>query len=111
VPIGPNGERLPYPGEPGYGEPPGRRKTRFGGNIPSPQQMTPEQAQLRALLEQMGGSSGEPPNQTRTAQEMGSTVPGEGMNRPAMDINDAFFGPDRKRFDIVEFITNLIGGK
>ena len=32
-------------------------------------------------------------------------------NKPAMDINDAFFGPDRKRFDIVEFIMNLIGGK
>jgi hypothetical protein len=42
--------------------------------------------------------------------EMGSTVPGEGMNQPAMDINDAFFGPDRERFDIVEFITNLLRG-
>lgn len=35
----------------------------------------------------------------------------EPYNRPAPDINDVFFGPDRKRFDIVEFITNLIGGK
>lgn len=30
-------------------------------------------------------------------------------NRPAPDINDAFFGPDRKRFDIVEFLMNLRG--
>jgi len=41
---------------------------RFGGSIPSPRQMTREQAQLRALLEQMGGFSGEPPMQTRTPQ-------------------------------------------
>ena len=41
--------------------------------------------------------------------EMGSTVPGEGMNRPAPDINDAFFGPDRKPFqwtDIIDFLMN-----
>lgn len=30
-------------------------------------------------------------------------------NRPADDINDAFFGPDRKRFDIIEFLMNLTG--
>ena len=30
-------------------------------------------------------------------------------NRPAMDINDAFFGPDRKRFDVVEFLMGLMG--
>jgi len=29
MPIGPNGERLPYPGDEDYGEPPGRRKTRL----------------------------------------------------------------------------------
>jgi hypothetical protein len=98
----------------GYGEPPNRRRTvPYGGDIPSPQQMTPEQArmksmsaaQLQAMMDAM---------QMRTPDgmqsDMGSTVPGEGMNRPAMDINDAVFGPDRKRFDIVEFITNLIGG-
>ena len=32
-------------------------------------------------------------------------------NKPAMDINDAFFGPDRKRLDIVEMLSNLFGGK
>ena len=44
---------------------------KIGGDIPSPQQMTPEQAQMRALMEQlqMAGFSGEPPNQTRTPQE------------------------------------------
>lgn len=30
-------------------------------------------------------------------------------NRPADDINDAFFGPDRKRFDVVEFLMGLMG--
>jgi hypothetical protein len=46
--------------------------------------------------------------------EMGSTVPGEGMNKPAMDINDAFFGPDRKPFqwtDIIDFLSRFSGGK
>lgn len=33
----------------------------------------------------------------------------EMYNKPQMDINDAFFGPDRQPFDIIEFITNLIG--
>ena len=83
----------------------------FGGDIPSPRQSyeTPSRrpssaggdrdAMIRAYMARI------------QPEEMGSTVPGEGMNKPAMDINDAFFGPDRKRFDIVEFITNLIGGK
>ena len=115
MPIGPNGERLPYPGDEDYGEPPGRRKTRFGGNIPSPQQMTPEQAQLRALLEQMGGFSGEPPNQTRTPQEPRfKDIPDmtpeqlEQYNKPAMDINDAFFGGTNP-FDM--FMQYLRGGR
>jgi len=114
MPVGPNGERLPYPGELGYGEPPNRRRTApYGGDIPSPRQMSPERArmdnmsaaQLQAMMDAM---------QMRSPQEMqpdmGSTVPGEGMNRPAPDINDAVFGPDRERFDIVEFITNLLRG-
>jgi hypothetical protein len=45
--------------------------------------------------------------------EMGSTVPGEGMNQPAMDINDAFFGPDRQPFqwtDIIDFLMNKTRG-
>ena len=82
-----------------------------GGRIPSPRQSyeglerRPSSAggQRDALIRAYMARSETP--------EMGSTVPGEGMNKPAMDINDAFFGPDRKRFDIVEFITNLIGGK
>ena len=83
----------------------------YGGDIPSPRQSyeglerRPSSAggQRVALIRAYMARSETP--------EMGSTVPGEGMNKPAMDINDAFFGPDRKRFDIVEFITNLIGGK
>ena len=89
---------------------PGQMKN-YGGDIPSPRQSYEapprrpssaggdRDAMIRAYM-----ARAEP-------EEMGSTVPGEGMNKPAMDINDAFFGPDRKRFDIVEFITNLIGGK
>jgi hypothetical protein len=33
------------------------------------------------------------------------------FNKPQMDINDAFFGPDNgERFDIIAFITNLLRG-
>ena len=33
-------------------------------------------------------------------------------NRPADDINDAFFGPNRERFDIIDFLMNRPpGGK
>ena len=117
MPVGPNGERLPYPGEPGYGEPPNRRRTApYGGDIPSPRQMSPERArmdsmsaaQLQAMMDAM---------QMRSPQEMqpgmGSTVPGEGMNRPAPDINDAVFGPNRKPFqwtDIIDFLMNRLPG-
>jgi len=83
--------------------PPGdvARRPRFGGSIPSPQQMTPEQARIRALMEQlqMGGFSGEPPMQTRTPQEPRvSDIPNmtpdqiAPYNKPADDINDAVFG-------------------
>jgi hypothetical protein len=30
-------------------------------------------------------------------------------NRPADDINDAFFGPNRERFDVIEFLMGLMG--
>jgi len=95
---------------------------RYGGDIPSPRQsyegrsrrpssaggerMERERiAQLRSLLGQM--QMPVPP--MAGMSDMGSTVPGEGMNRPAPDINDAFFGPDRKRFDVVEFLMGLMG--
>lgn len=83
----------------------------YGGDIPSPRQS------YEGLDRRPSSAGGDRDAMIRAymsriemPEEMGSTVPGEGMNRPAMDINDAFFGPDRKRFDIVEFITNLIGG-
>jgi hypothetical protein len=62
-------------------------------------------AQLRSLLGQMQMFVPPMPGMS----DMGSTVPGEGMNRPAPDINDAFFGPDRKPFqwtDIIDFLMN-----
>lgn len=83
----------------------------YGGDIPSPRQKGDRSGRrpssaggdrdaiMRAYMARM-----------EVPDEMGSTVPGEGMNQPAMDINDAFFGPDRERFDIVEFITNLLRG-
>ena len=76
-------------------------RPRFGGTIPSPQQMTPEQARIRALMEQlqMGGFSGEPPMQTRTPQEPRvSDIPNmtpeqiAPYNKPADDLSDAVFG-------------------
>ena len=76
----------------------------YGGDIPSPRQS------YDAPPRRPSSAGGDRDAMIRAPEEMGSTVPGEGMNKPAMDINDAFFGPDRKRFDIVEFITNLIGG-
>ena len=80
-----------------------------GGRIPSPRQSyeglerRPSSAggQRDALIRAYMARSETP--------EMGSTVPGEGMNRPAPDINDAFFGPDRKPFqwtDIIDFLMN-----
>jgi hypothetical protein len=80
-----------------------------GGRIPSPRQSyeglerRPSSAggQRDALIRAYMARSETP--------EMGSTVPGEGMNKPAMDINDAFFGPDRKPFqwtDIIDFLMN-----
>lgn len=94
----------------------------YGGDIPSPRQsydapsrrpssaggdrMERERiAQLRSLLGQMEMPVPPVPGMS----DMGSTVPGEGMNRPAPDINDAFFGPDRKPFqwtDIIDFLMN-----
>ena len=80
-----------------------------GGRIPSPRQSyeglerRPSSAggQRDALIRAYMARSETP--------EMGSTVPGEGMNKPAPDINDAFFGPDRKPFqwtDIIDFLMN-----
>ena len=80
-----------------------------GGRIPSPRQSYDEPSrrpssaggQRDALIRAYMARSETP--------EMGSTVPGEGMNRPAPDINDAFFGPDRKPFqwtDIIDFLMN-----
>jgi hypothetical protein len=75
-----------------------------GGRIPSPKQMTPEQARSKSIQKRMGRPTMDDIPEL-TPQEM------EQYNRPAMDINDAFFGPDRKRFDIVEFLMSLTGGK
>jgi|DEB0MinimDraft_10_1074344.scaffolds.fasta_scaffold17106_2 hypothetical protein len=76
-----------------------------GGRIPSPKQMTPEQARSMSIKKRMT-------NNRPTMDDIPELTPQEMQeyNRPAMDINDAFFGPDRKRFDVVEFLTALMGG-
>lgn len=95
---------------------------RFGGTIPSPQQrgsmpsrrpameggdrMERERvATLRSLLGQLEMPS--PPMPTVRDMPGMTTEEMEPYNRPAGDINDAFFGPDRERFDIIEFLMNL----
>jgi hypothetical protein len=84
----------------------------YGGDIPSPRQRGDRDGRRPSSA----GGDRDARNRAVMMEsymrrpEMGSTVPGEGMNQPAMDINDAFFGPDRERFDIVEFITNLLRG-
>lgn len=99
-------------------------KPRFGGTIPSPQQrdsmpsrrpameggdrMERERvATLRSLLGQLEMPTPPMP----TMRDVPDMSPEEiaPYNQPAMDINDVFFGPDRKRFDIVEFLMNLRG--
>ena len=110
-----NDRNTPPPRPPGP-MPPGD-VARFGGNIPSPQQMTPEQARIRALMEQlqMGGFSGEPPNQTRTPQEPRfSDIPNmtpeqiAPYNKPADDLGDAVFGGTNP-FEM--FMRYLRGGR
>jgi hypothetical protein len=86
----------------------------YGGDIPSPRQS------YEGLERRPSSAGGDRDARNRAAMmesymsrpEMGSTVPGEGMNKPAMDINDAFFGPDRKPFqwtDIIDFLMNFTG--
>ena len=98
--------------------------SRFGGTIPSPRQsydvpgrrpagegsdrMERERvATLRALLGQMQMPTPPMP----TMRDVPDMTPEEiaPYNQPAMDINDVFFGPDRKRFDVVEFLMGLMG--
>jgi hypothetical protein len=94
---------------------PGKMKN-YGGDLPSPRQS------YEAMSRRPSSAGGERDARIRAymsrMQEPGmSDVPGmtpeeiAPYNQPAMDINDVFFGPNRKRFDIVEFIANLVGGR
>ena len=95
----------------------------YGGDIPSPRQrgampsrrpsmeggdrMSREQvATLRALLGQLEGSS-------PRVRDMPDMTPEEmaPYNRPADDINDVFFGPNRQTPQIpgLEWLMNLTG--
>ena len=80
----------------------------YGGDIPSPRQSYEgrsrrpssaggeRDAMIRAYMSRM-----QPEGISQEEIDM--------YNRPAMDINDAFFGPDRERFDIIEFLMGLMG--
>ena len=98
-PMPSGGQEMPY-------RPEDIRRPRFGGSIPSPRQSYDEPSRRPSSA---GGDRDAMIRAYMTRPEMGSTAPGEGMNRPAMDINDAFFGPDRERFDVVEFLMGLMG--
>ena len=109
-PMPPIPPRPPFPMPPGdEAQPmPYRPKPRFGGSIPSPRQSYEmpsrrpssaggnRDAMIRAYMARM-----QPEGISQEEIDM--------YNRPAMDINDAFFGPDRKRFDVVEFLMGLMG--
>lgn len=89
----------------------------FGGNIPSPRQSYEmpaplprsfdpgTDALLRSYMSRMEAPE-EPRVRDMPNMSLEEMAP---YNRPADDINDAFFGPDRKRFDVVEFLMGLMG--
>jgi hypothetical protein len=84
---------------------------RFGGTIPSPQQMTPDEARMRSLMERLAMEQEMPP-MVPTEPRM-SDIPNMSTeeimqyNRPQMDINDAVFGDS----DPAAFIRRLLGGR
>ena len=85
--------------------------------IPSPVQMTPEEARRRSLMERMQAGPMAPGNEAFLRPEDLSNMSPEQLmrvnemyNKPQMDINDAFFG-DSEPVDPVEFIRRLLGVK
>jgi len=94
---------------------------KIGGDIPSPRQKGDgnvrrpssaggdRDAMMRAYMVAMQNAVPQEP----TFSDISNMTPKQiaPYNKPAMDINDAFFGPDRKRLDIVEMLSNLFGGK
>ena len=93
---------------------PGKMKN-YGGDIPSPRQS------YDASGRRPSGAGGDRDARSRALMarpEMAPMIrPGmpqeeiDMYNKPQMDINDAFFGPDNgERFDIIAFISNLLRG-
>ena len=82
---------------------PSRRPAMEGGDRMERERV----ATLRSLLGQLEMPS--PPMPTVRDMPGMTTEEMEPYNRPADDINDAFFGPNRERFDIIEFLMNLTG--
>jgi hypothetical protein len=80
---------------------------RSGGTIPSPQQMTLQEARERAL---MGRPEMAPmlPQEPRISDIPNmSTEEIAPYNRPAPDINDAFFGD----FNFIDYLRNFGRGR
>jgi len=80
---------------------------RFGGTIPSPQQMTLQEARERALMGRPEMAPMLP--QEPTMMDVPGMTPEQiaPYRRPARDINDAFFGD----FNPAEFIRRFLGGR
>jgi len=82
-------------------------KPRFGGTIPSPKQMTMEEARKRSLMGRSEMAPMVPKEPTFGDIPNMSPEEIEQYNRPAMDINDAFFGD----INPVEYLRRLFGGR
>lgn len=80
----------------------------YTARIPSPRQSYDVEARSRSIMmrPEMGMSEQPPMIRPGMSQEEIDMY-----NKPQMDINDAFFGPDNgERFDIVEFLANILRG-
>jgi len=82
-------------------------KPKMGGTIPSPQQMTPEEARQRSLMGRPEMAPMLP--QDPTFGDIPNMSPEQlaPFNRPAPDLNDAVFGD----VNPLEFLRRLFGGR
>jgi hypothetical protein len=92
---------------------------RFGGDIPSPKQMTPAEARERALMEslQMQQMIPLPPMEPRDSEEFVrpdfsglSQEEIDMLNKPAPTISDAFFGPETRGMNLIDMLVNSLRG-
>jgi hypothetical protein len=97
----------PGTGGPGFGA------NRLGGTIPSPRQMTLEEARRRSLMERPEMA----PEAPMTPGDIGGMSDdelarfSEQYNMPQMDLNDAVFGPDTRGMNLIEMLINSLSGR